>query len=81
MSVRLTDNVIHVDGMGAVADAEPILAALHEDPSRVVDLSAATRLHSAIVQLLLAVRPSVKGVPADAFYAAHIVRLLDTGHG
>jgi len=81
MSVRVVGNVVHVEGMGAVADAEPILAALHDDPSRVVDLSAATRLHSAIIQLLFAVRPRTIGAPSDPFYAAQIARLLDTGHG
>lgn len=81
MSVRVIGEVIHVEGVGAVADAEPILAAFHEGPDSTVDLSGATRLHSAIVQLLLVCRPAIVGAPADPFYAAHIATLLDTTEG
>jgi len=81
MSVRLADGIIHVEGAGEVADAEPILAALVDDHASTVDLSRAGRLHSAIVQLLLALRPRVIGTPSDPFYASHIVTLLDTDKG
>jgi hypothetical protein len=81
MSVRITGEVIRVEGVGAVADAEPILAALQEGPDRTVDLSGTTRLHSAIVQLLLACRPRIVGAPADPFYVTHIATLLDTVEG
>jgi hypothetical protein len=81
MSVRVADGVIRIEGIGQVADAEPILTALLDDASRAVDLSGASRLHSAIVQLLMAFRPRVMGAPSDPFYAAHIVTLLDTNEG
>ena len=77
MSVRVAGDVIHVLGSGAVEDAEPILAAMHEDPMRTVDLSKAAHLHSAIVQLLLAIAPPIAGMPGDPFYAAHLAPLLD----
>lgn len=81
MTVRVTRDAIFVEGAGAVADAEPILSALQADASRTIDLSGATRLHSAIIQLLIALRPRVAGLPADPFFAAHLLALLDTGEG
>ncbi len=81
MTVRVTREAIFVEGAGAVADAEPILSALQADASRTIDLSGATRLHSAIIQLLIALRPQVAGLPADPFFAAHLLALLDTGEG
>lgn len=79
MSVRIAGSVIYVEGIGAVGDAEPILAALQEDRTRTIDLRGAARLHSAIIQLLLAVRPAVVGTPADPSYVAYIVPVLDAG--
>jgi hypothetical protein len=81
MSVRVAGDIIHIEGTGSVADAEPLLAALLDDPSRAVDLSGAARLHSAIIQLFLALRPRIIGAPADLFHNSHIVPLLDADEG
>ncbi len=81
MSVKVEGQTIHIDGAASVGDAEPILAALLEDPSRVIDLGKATRLHSAVIQLLLALRPGTIGKPADSFYSSRIATLLDVGKG
>ena len=72
MSVRVDGAIIHVEGSSPVEDAEPILAALQEDSQRCVDLSQAGRLHSASVQVLLALRPRIGGLPADPFQARFI---------
>ena len=71
MSVRIEGRTIYVEGNGPVEDAEPILAALQEDPQRIVDLSHAGRLHTASVQVLLALRPAIVGAPSDSFQARH----------
>ena len=81
MSVRVEGQTIHVEGTASVGDAEPLLAALLEQPARTVDLGKATHLHSAVVQLLLALEPVTIGQPADRFYETHIATLLDTGKG
>ncbi len=81
MSVRVAGKVIHLVGHAQVGDAETVLAALHEEPGRVVDLSQASHIHSAIVQLLLALRPSVAGLPAYPFYSARVAPLLDRKQG
>jgi len=76
MSVRVEQNIIHLDGACAVGDAEPLLAALQDCARAVVDISAATRLHLAVVQLLLATRPAIRGVPSDPFLRDQILPLL-----
>ncbi len=81
MTVRVAGDTIYVEGVGHVAEAEPILSALLEDPSRTIDLSGTTRLHSAVIQLLLALRPRTIGAPADSFQSSYLVALLDAGEG
>jgi len=73
MSVRIEGTVIHVEGHGPVEDAEPLLAALQENPQRIVDLSRAIRLHTAAVQVLLALRPKIAGAPSDPFQSRFLV--------
>jgi len=76
MSVRLEDNVIHLDGACGVADAEPLLALLQSSPGRSVDLSDAGHLHAAVFQLLLAFRPPCTGAIADSFFGAWLMPAL-----
>lgn len=76
MTVTVSGNAIHLVGACLVEDAEPLLLALQADPTRGVDVAAATRLHLAVVQLLLAARPAISGVPADAFLRDRLMPLL-----
>lgn len=76
MSVRLDQDIVYLEGSCPVGDAEPLLSALQSAAVLVVDLAAATRLHLAVVQLLLAARPAVRGVPADPFLRDHILPRL-----
>jgi hypothetical protein len=76
MSVRLDQNVIHLEGACPVGDAETLLAALRELPDADVDLGAVTRLHLALVQVLLAASRNVRGVPVDPFLRDHVLPLL-----
>jgi hypothetical protein len=76
MSVRLDQDIVYLEGSCPVGDAEPLLAALQSAPEPIIDLSATTRLHLAVVQLLLAARPAVRGVPADPFLRDHILPRL-----
>ena len=76
MTVRVSGKIIHVEGNSLVEDAEPILAALHADAERIVDISGASRLHSATIQLLLALKPAVRGAPSNTFQAHDIAPLF-----
>ncbi len=76
MSVRVDGMMIHIVGNSPVEDAEPILTALQDEPDRTVDLSAATRLHSAVAQILIGLRPKIVGSPSDPFQVKHLMSLL-----
>ncbi|HZH09899.1 MAG TPA: hypothetical protein VEZ24_05990 [Microvirga sp.] len=67
MSVRLDGNVIILEGPCRVEDAEPLLGWLQADRGRVVDLGEAEHLHTAVLQILMALRPAIRGTARDAF--------------
>ncbi|RDI57342.1 hypothetical protein [Microvirga subterranea] len=78
MSVRLNGNVIVLEGPCRVEDAEPLLGWLQADGSRVVELTAVEHLHTAVVQVLMALRPGIRGTGNDAFVRDWIVPALTT---
>jgi hypothetical protein len=67
MSVRLDGNVIILEGPCRVDDAEPLLAWLQANRGRIVDLAGAEHLHAAVLQVLMALRPAIRGEAKDAF--------------
>jgi hypothetical protein len=81
MSVRIDGMTIHIEGNNPVEDAEPLLSALQRMPGATVDLSRATRLHSATVQILLALAPPTSGSPSDPFQADFVFPLLSISDG
>ena len=76
MSVLVEEGVVRLQGRCLAEDAEALLVALQEGPDRTVDLTGVTRLHLAVIQVLLAARPSVQGVPEQSFAARNLVNLL-----
>lgn len=67
MSVRLDGNVIILEGLCRVEDAEPLLACLQANRGRTIDLTRAEHLHAAVLQVLMALRPAIQGAAKDAF--------------
>jgi len=67
MSVRLDGNVILLEEPSRVEDAEPLLGWLQSDRGRTVDLTHAEHLHAAVLQVLMALRPAIRGAAEDAF--------------
>ena len=76
MSVRLDQDTILLEGHCRVEEAEPLLAMLQADASRIVDITAADHLHAAVVQVLLAFRASVRGPSRDPFLRNFITSVL-----
>jgi hypothetical protein len=68
MTVRLSGDRIHILGPGLIEDAESLVALLQANRARSVDLAAAGVLHTALVQVLLAFRPRLTGLPDDPFF-------------
>ncbi|WP_294392405.1 hypothetical protein [uncultured Sphingomonas sp.] len=80
MTVRVEGDRVILSGPCLVEDAEPLLLALQAG-ARMVDWTAATRLHGALVQLLLAACMPVVGQVADPFLRAHVAPLLQAPVG
>jgi len=74
--IRDADGTIRLDGDCGAEDAEALLRHLGADPGAAVDWRGCTRAHTAVVQVLMALRPAVLGPPADDFLQAHVAPLL-----
>jgi hypothetical protein len=68
MTVRIDDRgTIMIEGNALVGDAEPLLQLLHATPSAVVDWTRCEFMHTAVVQVLLFVRPTKAGACGDTW--------------
>jgi hypothetical protein len=76
MSVRLEGDRVLLEGDCRAADAEALCAALAGEGGRAVDLSGASRLHTAVVQALAALRPPLVGEPGDPFLRRYVMPWL-----
>jgi hypothetical protein len=63
MPLEMREGVLALSGDCAEADAEALAEALREAPPP-VDLTAATRLHAAVLQCLMALGPTIVAPPA-----------------
>ena len=76
MSIRVENGHIHLEEACLVEDAEALLLAFQEG-CRQVDLGSATRLHLAIVQLLIAFRPKISAISDNSFVKLHLLPLFE----
>lgn len=77
MSVQLkARGVIELSGRCGADDAEALQQLLLANPGATVEWSNCERLHSAVVQVLLAGAPRVRGAPSNAFLATHLAPIL-----
>lgn len=65
MTVSVEQDIVTLSGRCAAEDAERLLMALQEAPGCTVDISMATRLHTAVVQIILAIKPPLRGRADD----------------
>jgi hypothetical protein len=72
---------ILLEGTCPVEEAETLLGLLVAEPRAIVDWSGCTRLHTAVFQVLLAVRPSIQGACQDPFAAAWLASHLRPDRG
>lgn len=74
MTVKRDDHgVIVLEGECVVEDAETLLEHLQGQPAghaATVDWSACTRVHTAVLQVLMAAAPTMRGACGDAFVQA-----------
>ena len=76
MIVQLADGTIWLEGSCPVEDSATLHQYLVERPQTTVDWSKCDSLHAAVFQVLLAVRPPVRGTPAGDFVRLHLRPLL-----
>ena len=67
MSMRLDGDIIRLEGRCHVEDAEPLLVLLQAQPGKVVDCAGAETLHTAVIQILIALGCPVSGATSDGF--------------
>ena len=78
MTVRLAaDGTIELAGFCAIEDAEKLQQYLLADPQAAVDWRSCAQAHTAVVQILLAARPVLRGPAAGEFLQQHIDPLLN----
>ena len=70
MPFRIYDNVITLDGYCSVEEAQPLFEAVRGVDDPIFDLGGTRGLHTAIVQIILASRGGLRGVPSDPALAA-----------
>ena len=67
MSVRLAPTgVIELEGVCTSEDAEVLLQHLLAVPDAVIDWEACESAHTAVIQVLLLAKPTLRGVPKGA---------------
>lgn len=74
MTVRVTEDAIGLVGRCLVEDAEALLTAIQQNPELPVDVSGLQRLHMAVAQVLMVLKPRIAGDPADTFLIEHVFR-------
>ncbi|MCJ2132748.1 hypothetical protein MKK69_01485 [Methylobacterium sp. J-026] len=62
-----TNGTIRLEGTCSVEDADTLASLIFEDAGRTVDWAACTRMHTAVYQALLRLRPVVRGTCGDTF--------------
>jgi hypothetical protein len=76
MAIAVDGDVIRLNGPSRVEDAETLVAHLSAAAAPAVDLRGAERLHTAVVQVLIAWRPLMAGASGDPFIDTWLMPML-----
>jgi hypothetical protein len=77
MTVALrSDGVIELAGQCGVEDAEALQRHLLSAPESAIEWGDCEQLHAAVLQVLLAAKPRIQGLPSSPFLKVHIAPLL-----
>ena len=77
MTVRVTsEGTIELSDRCGVEDAEVLQRHLLAAPRSTVEWSNCEQLHAAIIQVLLAGKPRIRGSPSNGFLRNHIAPLV-----
>lgn len=81
MAMRIAKKTITLEGHVAVEDAEILLDWLKKHPGAVVTLKQVQHLHAAVLQVLLALRPRLRGTPEDTWLGHVLAPAIDSRTG
>lgn len=81
MTIRFDKGTAVVEGVCGPEEALELLEWLRGRKTPRVNLKACDHLHTAVLQILLAVRPKLTAPPDDPFLAAWVAPLLVDGRG
>lgn len=77
MTVEVREGaVIELSGVCGVDDAEALQRTLLAAPDSTVKWDTCEHLHTAVLQILLATMPRIRGVPSNPFLREHVAPLL-----
>jgi hypothetical protein len=76
MPLTFAETLVRFEGVCCVEEALPLLEHCRDTRAPKVDLADCTYLHTALLQVLLLVRPLVTVLPADPFLARWLAPLL-----
>jgi len=79
MSVTLSEGLVRLEGACRIEEAETLLQLLLEDRARAVDLGGARELHTAVVQVLMALQPPCRAWPEERFLRELVAPALGLG--
>jgi hypothetical protein len=71
MTVKSDEGRIVLEGRCRIEDTETLLQALQYSPGSIVDIQHADKLHTAVVQVLLAANRPVRGISKHEFLARY----------
>jgi hypothetical protein len=71
MMVKSEEGRIVLEGRCRIEDAETLLQALQYSPGSIVDIQQADKLHTAVVQVLLAANRPIRGISKHEFLARY----------
>ncbi len=71
MTVKSEEGRIVLEGRCRIEDAETLLQALQYSPGSIVDIQHADKLHTAVVQVLLAANRPISGISKQEFLARY----------
>jgi hypothetical protein len=81
MPFRFAKRTVVAEGSCTVEDALPLLEFLQSHRGVKVDLGPSAHLHTSVVQVLLAARPTIVALPQEAFLARWLSQAFARAEG
>lgn len=77
MTVSLNTDTITLSGPCGVEEVETLVGYLESEPGLIVDISAATTIHTALWQALMMFRPNIVGNPISSLIVDRLLPALN----